>query len=1153
MALKTSVNIKFDVGNDEFIRSYIPSPSHTEALKGILNGFENNANRSHIVIGPYGTGKSLLATVVSSIVSESTPSIEIQKLINKFQHFDDYIAGQIESVYKLNRKYIPVLLTGNEGRFRDSILSSIIKTLKKTIDIDIILPGISEKIIDSINKWKENYPHTYDIFVKALDSKGKDIENWLLEIKNQNEGEIVFFSKLYPSLTSGASFEIGYNDDIITQMEFLSKKLEEQNVGVFIIYDEFGRFLQGLEPSKLNEAMQDIQDFAEIVSRSNTLQLLLITHKSLRQYFKGSSEVSKEFQRIEKRFTQYHISSDQITFLKIAEVILTENIINKPSINKEQFNITLDKMKNFTLFPSLNPIDREEKIIKAMYPMHPVSLFLLPNLSGVFGQNERTLFTFLESEETGGLKNHMYKSNDYYKPYQLFDYFFPDLNDLDVDYEIREHLLMYKKALARVPDDIKYRQLGINTLKFITLWNICGLQNEQKISNDFLSFAMEKDQSELLPLTKKLSEHKVIRFNRVNNYWEVNTGSAINLQERIEKRKNKIDLKHNDILSILNQNLKSKYFFPEEYNDVKEMTRFAKVELILGNELSRLNVEVINKSDVTIIYILPRENSEINEIKDTINSLSLKKNVIFAIHSVPLSTIMDDLLESFIILDLLNDKSLLAEDKGIKEELILMSKEVSHVVSEYLSVITEFDGKTIWITNKTETRVENKISLSNLLSKICFEIYTHTPVILNDSFNRINITSAQRKAAISVVNSIITSPREEYFGIEGNGPDYAIFASIFKRNGNLYKNVNTFDYKNIEDQSYKLIRDKLIKLLDSNPKGSFADILNIFTNTPFGIRKPIIPILLVSMLRDRWNEFMLYRNEMYISGLNGDILFEILYEEGPENYHYVYEKFDEEYIEFFSYIEEVFKDHIEERLDGKSRLIKTCGTLLKWLRSLPRLTQLTDETETDFKVLRDLIRKTEVKPQESIADIYHEFFKNNNRDKLFLLKIYAERYLDIFKDNLLTNIFDICEVETFDSLKVWATTRHEYFKKNNKLIKVLLGLYNVNWLNKFIENYIGVELRDWSDTTNNLFFNQLSNDYHDAINFIENIEEGSIKDQFITVDFSGKKKIISKVKLSPKAETIYKNVNRMIQNGGKSIPKKEIEYMIYKLFEKHVE
>lgn len=1154
MAFKTSVNIRFDVGNDEFINRYIPTPSHSEVLKSVLDGFINNGDSSHIIIGAYGTGKSLLATVVSSIVSKNISTKAVEKLINKFNHFDNYIAKQIQAAYNLERKYIPILLTGNEGRFRQAILSNVVRALK-LLNIDIILPGVCRKILDAIKMWKNEFPSTYETFIDLLTKNGKEIEKWIDEIKKQNENEIKFFVNIYPKLTSGATFDFGFNESLITQMEYVTEVLEENNLGILLVYDEFGRFLQELNSSQLNETMQDIQDLAELVNRKNSLQLMLITHKSLRQYFKGMhDEVSKEFQKIEKRFRQYHITSDQATFLKIAEVILTENIQHKPQIKKEEYEKTLSQLKKFPLFPSLNPTVKEKVIVKLMYPLHPVTLFMLPHLSNVFGQNERTLFTFLESEETGGLYNHMLKSTFYYRPYQLFDYFFPNPSENDVDLEVAHHIFLYKKAVARIPDNLINKKYAFNFIKFITLWNLCGLQKEQKLSSNFLKFAMQDETNEVEEILDILSEHKVIRFNRVGEYWELHTGSSIDIHDKIESKKAKYILNKGNILKVLTKNLGKKYYFPEKYNDEKDMTRFAKVQIILEDDLDGLKPGLKKDSDLSIYYVIPQKDLYDDQLIKKISSLSRLEDVIFAVHSVPLETIKNELLESYIIEELLRDKEFLSEEKGVKEELNLLLKEANFVVYKYLSSFTEFDETVLWITDTGRKHLKSEIDLSELLSEKCNSLYPDTPKIINDSFNRMNISVPQKKGAISLIDGIINCPNECKFGIQGSGPDYAIYASIFKNNGRFDLNVNNLDYSNIKYPPYRLLRTKLVNLLDEKPRGNFNDIVNIFTAPPFGIRKPVVPILLVAMLRDRWNEFMLYRNEMFVPGLNGEKLYEILDEEGPENYQYVYEKIDEEYIEFFNSLENHFSDFIEERLEGegKSRLIQICGTLVKWLRSLPRFTQLTNLVNGEFSNLRDLIRRTEVKPQKSIAEIFEKYRKDNIVE-LLRVKEYAESFLDNFKDSLINSIFQTCDVTSFDMLKIWAESLHEYVKKNNKLARTVLSIRNQNWLECFVGNYIGVQVEDWSDTTYELFKNQLKQDYYDAVSFKETKQDDSQNHDFINLKIGNKTKVISKVEFSVKTKTIYTNIDRIIRNAGRNIPKKELEYMIYVLMEQYID
>ncbi|WP_375005031.1 hypothetical protein [Bacillus velezensis] len=1161
MSFKTSVNIRFDVGKDEFINRYIPTQSHAEVLKGLLDGFVTDSNRSHIIVGAYGTGKSLIATVISTIISKRAYSKDIHKLINKFKYFDDYIAEQIHNASKVEKKYLPVLLTGNEGRFRQAILSNIIKTLNKE-GLEVVLPGVSKKILETIDKWMVDYPDTFSRFNSVMDQYGKNFDSWLDGIKSQDEEEIKFFYTVFPSLTSGTAFEAGYNDAFLTQMEHILEILDKNNLGLIIVHDEFGRFLQGINSSSLNETMQDIQDLAELTNRTNSLQFILITHKSLRQYFNvRSKDVAKEFQRIEKRFRQYNIVSDQSTFLKIAEVILTENLLEKPAVSEEHFEKAINNLKKYPLFPSLNPSERERVIAKSMYPLHPVALYVLPKLSGVFGQNERTLFTFLESKETGGLINHISKTDDYYHAHQLFDYFFSDATESDLDNGIAEHLLLYKKAIARIADKLVDKKIAIKLIKFITTWNLCGLQKEQKLSTEFLAFSMQMDEEYLEQILDILSKQKIIRFNILDEIWEIHSGSTIDLQEKIAKKKSEYVATKAEIMKILQRNLSKKYYFAERYNDEKDMTRFAKVEVILESDLDQIYSLRNNtfSSDLTIYYVIPEEMVSTKLEKQVIKLSSSEKDI-FAINPKPLSSILSELYDSNIIESLMTDKELLSEDKGIKEELILLLKEANYVIEKYLATLSDFREEMIWITNKTRKQIVSEIQLSELLTDKCNSLYSETPRIINDSFNRMNVSPQQKAGAKTLIDAIIKNPTEERFGIEGSGPAYAIYASIFKNNANFDKNVNNFDYKDIEYNPYSKLREKLIKLLDEKPRGNFADVVDVFTGKPFGIRNPVIPILLVAMLRDRWNEFMLYRNEIFVPGLSGDKLYEILEEEGAENYQYVYEQIDEKFILFFNNIEKHFSNHIEERLEGvnNSRLIQICGTLIKWLRSLPRFTQISTLVSKDFSLIRDIIRKTEVKPQEAISELY-ELFNNENFLELLRIKEYAENFIIEVKADIVRDILKTTAFTSVEDLLDWSNNKHEYLKKTNELIKSILSSNEKeNWVDSFLESFTGVFIEDWSDKTLEKFKREFKQNYQAVIDFkeVERSEAtNSFKEEsaYIKIGVSDKTKVISKVDFSVKTSTVYSNIDRIIKNAGRNIPKDELEYMIYLLLEKYVD
>ncbi|UPK44723.1 hypothetical protein [Paenibacillus pabuli] len=1154
MAFKSSINIKFDIGNAELFKRYIPTPSHAEAMNGIIDGFAEGANRSHIVIGPYGTGKSLLANVIGSIVSKMASSMEVDSLIEKLEHVDDQVALKIRDASKLTIPYLPILLTGNEGRFRHSIISSIVKKLKEK-GIDIVLPGLAAKIINSIKLWEKDFPDTYDKFRLRLEQDGKQSNQWVEEIKKQNETEIKYFSEVYPLLTAGASFDIDYDHSFLSQMEYLATVLQENNLGIFIIYDEFARFLQGLNATKFNESMQDIQDLAEFANRTNSIHLLLIAHKSLRSYFNASNEeVAREFQRIEKRFNQYLVKSDQATFLRISELILTENINQKPVISEATFTRTREMLRKYPLFPSINQTERDELVVRGMFPLHPVSVFLLPHLTSVFGQNERTLFTFLESQETGGLINHIGKSNDYYLGYQLFDFFFPDSNEFGND-DVSEHILLYKKAMARLPEELLNKQSATNLVKFITLWNLCAVQSEQKLNTEFLQFATQMNEDELTDVLPVLIKHKVIRFNRVNDYWELFAGSSVDLHERMEHEKQFLKTDQSKEIEVLHNNLVKKFYFPERYNDEKGMTRFSAVEIVYGKEIIERKLIQKNKlSDFSVYYVLAEDVETHKSLDLVLRGLSRENDrAIFFLHSKPLVDIKHEIYNYLCMDSLRKNKILLTEDKGIKEELEMLFNESKYRISQYLSEIVSYEDERAWYIAGDTVTIRTELDVTEILSDICYELFKCTPVILNDSFNRNAVTGVQRKAAIKLIEKIIEEPRKQQFGIEGHGPDYALFAAIFKNNDRLDENINNLDYSNIINTSFSTLRTRLIDVLESNPTGNFKDLVELFSAPPFGIRKPLIPVLFVALLRDRWNEFMLYRNGMFVPGIDGEAIFEIIVETGAEHYQYVYEHINDSYVEFFNNIERCFVDSLETRLNNQSRLIFICGTLLKWLRSLPRIAQTSVNVDKEFGELRDLIKRSEVDPQQSVAQLL--IIYQHNIDKLLATKKYAENFIVLLKIELAKKLLQVIGVSDFKGLKNWVEEQRASgsYSINKLPDKIHNSLSNENeemWIEHFSETYVGVKVENWSDTTYDLFFAQLSHDLEELRLTEQEIEQSNL--DVVSIQLNNSRKLINKVDLSVKSATVYSNLERMINTAGKNVPRQELEYLIYQLFENYV-
>ena len=66
-----SVNIRYDFRNQKRIGSYIPTESFSLINDIIASVQPHSTDRARIVVGPYGTGKSHLITVIVSLLMHS--------------------------------------------------------------------------------------------------------------------------------------------------------------------------------------------------------------------------------------------------------------------------------------------------------------------------------------------------------------------------------------------------------------------------------------------------------------------------------------------------------------------------------------------------------------------------------------------------------------------------------------------------------------------------------------------------------------------------------------------------------------------------------------------------------------------------------------------------------------------------------------------------------------------------------------------------------------------------------------------------------------------------------------------------------------------------------------------------------------------------
>ncbi|ARK22059.1 hypothetical protein [Sporosarcina ureae] len=1141
-SFKTSVNIKFDIGNKEFLDRYLPTPSHAESLIGLATGFvEKGASTSHIMIGPYGSGKSLIASIIASIVSKSVSLKTIDKLTHKFEKVHQDIFEVISKLPKVEKIYLPVTLSGYEGSFSEAVITAINRELKKH-NIDANLSSDEETVVTIIQKWENEYPHTYEQFSSIVkQKKNLNVKQWLDLFVLEMNHELEWFKEIYPRLTAGATYKADNSQLFLEKIEALLEILEEKNIGIFLVYDEFGRFLQTLKSDEIYKTMQDIQDLAEIASRSKgLLHLLLVSHKSMAQYMLTFNEEYKsEFQRIEKRFNSYFVESDTATYYRIAEQY-TSQIVQPSIFTLEEFGKSVAEVRKFNLFDELNQQEVEKVIVEGAFPIHPVALFMLPRISKVFGQNERTLFTFLESKDSGGLINHISKSDNYYYTHKLFDFFFNQKLENDYDDEVFKSFYLYKKVTSNISRNNTNEKL-YQILRFITLWELSNSNSVYKLDNELIAFSTGILLEEVNEILESASNSKFIRYNRILEVWELNEGSSVIVDELIDENKTFLKLNNEKRTQFMEGLLKKQYYLANEYNDRKSMTRFMKVKLVSSADVLNENIVVceteIEDADGYIYFVLLDKVANFELVKDKVSSYNSER-IMFSIIKDPFSKIQPLIDKELVVASLLTNKKILSEYALLEEELLVLQEELLHEVSGFLSQYVDFSREPTWILNGQNVHIYDDIDLENRISDIMEKHFGQMPLILNEAVNRMHVNGMQQNALYKVLNGILVDFDKENLGIEGQGPDYLIYATVLKNN-----KINLTDLNHIENVSLNSIRYKLLEEITSNPKGNLKELVDIMIKPPFGIRKPLVPLLFVMLLRDRWDQLMFYRNDMFVSTIEAEKVYAMF--DNYSNYQYEFHHYSEDLLSFMEDVESVVKDYISDNVKDRTLLIKACSGLLNWLRQLPRVTQITDAIPENEKTLRELIRRTEISPLESMKEI-HSLCEGDIQTIEKSITVMGS-FFARFKIYVTNQLIETLAIENFEEKAAFVENIDRKKVAGNRLLTSIIAVQNID---QFVEEYIGISLENWSDTTLELYQQQLKNDYE---SFTSENSQVQLNEDMIQLNYNDVYKQIEPVELSTKSKVVFNNVDRMLKSAGRNISKKELNYIMYKLLDKYLE
>lgn len=392
--------------NDNRNKRRIDTISLVEELANKLS--DERANPLSLIVADYGMGKSHLAVTLAQIFSGSKyMPITYKNVLQSIKNIDSESADKINKLQD-ERNFVMVINGMRDFNLHSEILKAAQKSLR--------LYGLPDDGLKKLNRaletaemfFKRNAKLSLILFENAAEKKGwsekgiRLIERISEELLN-NEEAFEIINQVYLEINGQ---EIRWDEGLsaATILEMLITEycgISGQFDHIIILFDEFGRYLEyasGVNAAKSGDsALQQI--FETVQNAEGMLQVINFIQSDIKTYLQRVDQ-TKNISRYIGRYDaseKYYISSnletvfanliqrkDKQAFDKIVKLWQCENeeLWENIFLQMNKWLVTKGIWKDYNLFRKV--------IVEGIYPIHPLSTFMLTQLSDYL-QNRSSL------------------------------------------------------------------------------------------------------------------------------------------------------------------------------------------------------------------------------------------------------------------------------------------------------------------------------------------------------------------------------------------------------------------------------------------------------------------------------------------------------------------------------------------------------------------------------------------------------------------------------------------------------------------------------------------------------------------------------------------------------------------------------------------
>lgn len=843
-----SINVERDAGGSA-IDGYLPVGRAIDVVTRLARALDaDDVECALSVTGPYGSGKSSLALFIDALLGPAHDPAR-----KSAEELLDHAAPQVLATLRSARRR---LRADRAGFIRASVTAQR-EPLASTV-IRGLLGGVERFVPSSRQR-------------RRLD----EVRASLVEMQRRFTGA----ERLRP--------EVREIRDTIAELAKLAP--------VLLLIDEFGKNLEAFADSPSEADLFLLQELAEWSRGDDGMPLAIITlqHMAFDEYAEGVKGLQRrEWAKVQGRFDDIPFIDTPAQTRSLIGAAFTEPC---PPLS-EAVAAWAKREAEALAAVGLNDLAADADVLARAWPLHPVALSLLPTLCERYGQNERTLFSFLAGPGSLGVAAFLAETEwsggelPVVRLDRVYDYFIESAFTM---VGVSTAASRWIEIDTRIRDAHGLTEPARRVLKAIGLLNLVSAGGPLRASEGILQLVASDGRpgtetaQAVTERLRELVEAGFVTYRDFADEWRIWHGSDFDLKASLDNARRRI----------------------AEEAPAAVVARVAPLPPVIAgrhsHETGTLRAFSCSWTDEAADLIDPLGSNDYPDgsVYRVLGAVPPTQAVTKGSHGKPVVFVTTDdstpvvaaAVELAAIDEVLATSEALVKDWVARRELLERRFEAAAVLTSEIERaygVGANGARWYWMDPDGERWIEvTGRTPSMVLSEVADAWYRKAPIIRNDLINRHELSSQAARARRMLMEAMLVGADQPGLGIEGFGPERTMYLSLLYEHGLHGESAGTWGFREPnQDSSIRPVWDRLIELLNDAVTGRLrvSDLYAEVAAPPYGLRGGVAPVLLLASLQVHAQEVAVYEHGTFRPVLTAEVCERLV--RNPGNFelkHYV--------------------------------------------------------------------------------------------------------------------------------------------------------------------------------------------------------------------------------------------------------------------------